>query len=197
MLEQTRQTVPFDDLTLAKLYHVLRNNGYDPERLSRVRPAQIVYALRWDVDAENDYQTHKTELRKSMTITNNDASLISNIQFSIQDARYATDNTAQGGEWPGWTVVEDVSVFCAPKNALDYIRMQVRQNSNEQLSTDYVPLSHWQNLASDTRPGWMPSQLDFIPGGNYSSYELRFEIPETIRVAKLDISLTAIQLIGL
>lgn len=198
MSENNLVVLPWSAEELKKLYHVLRNAGHDPERLDRVRPAQIVYSQSWEWNhgkSAGSSAINSVPAEKTLTITNSDASLVTGIRFSVQNPIYGADVKDSGGTYAReWHRADDPAVFAAPRNPLDYISMQVRQTASEQLSTDYVPLSHWEER---NRDGWLPSRLDFIPGGNYSSYQLLLRSSKLIAFDRLDVSITAIKLAGL
>lgn len=206
------RVIPFDDLEVRKYYHILKKAGYDPERLARTRPAQIIYSFGWQLPQLNNpapptpsvpNPASNEDLFHSIRISNNDASMVTGMCFSVvepafavnrnDDPNNAVDYDPSTPASRRWARADDPAYFSHPRNPLDYISMHVQQNANEQLSTDYVPLSHWMQ----NRSGWMPSQLDFLPGGNYSAYEMLFRADRHLYFKRLDISITAIQLIGL
>lgn len=188
------RVIPFTELELKKLYHILREAGYDPERLARVQPSQIVYAFEWDL--KGDTPSDPAQKFHAMRVSNNDASIITNISASVTEPQFYVRNVDDELGDIGnttWVRADDPRAFSNARNPLDYIDLQVSENASEQLSTGYVPLSHW---VADLQ-GWMPSRMDFIPGGNYSSYELAFRTHKHVTFDKLQVSLTAIQLVGL
>lgn len=196
--ERVAAILPFTELELRKYYHILTKAGYDPERLARVKPSQIVYSHSW-VPPTRAAANSATDIAKSIAINNNDASIITAVHFSVVEPEFAVEivdedtGTTQNAQRV-WKRADDAKIFSTARNPLDYISMQVSSSASEQLSTGHVPLSHWTRRQEG---GWMPSPVDFIPGGNYSSYELALRCDRHLYFKRLDISLTAIQLIGL
>lgn len=202
MLAET-QINPWSETELPRIVHAVRNAGYDPQRLARVRPAQIVYSHSWimgkgSLSANLAAASSAADDATTITLTNTDSSIVTGVRFSVVDPVFAVappgplaTSSAATAEWRRG---DDPTAFCTARNPLDYISMHVVQTASEQLSTSYVPLSHWEER---NRDGYLPSRLDFVPGGNYSSYQLLLRSSKLIQFERLDISITAIKLMGL
>lgn len=190
-----RHLIPFDDLELSRILQLLERAGVENalERLPRVRWKQIVYSFSWTRNARPTV-ANATEERFSHILAHASASIITGIQASAVGAELVVEDTSVVPSTKDWARYDDPLKFAAARNPLDYIRAQVKPSSTEQVATREIPLSH---LVNAPERGFMPSLLDYVPGGNFSSYEVLLTQPADIYVPRVDISLTAILMEGL
>lgn len=180
-----RSIVPWDDLELAKIYQLLVAQGIDPERIQQVRPRQIVYSYSWTRSPKPSSGGGEDTVY-AFRVSHSDPSIVTGLNASVIGGEVDIEGA--------WTRADDATVFSVPRNLLDYIRAQIAPNATTKLATKELPLSH---LVNPPARGWMPALLDFVPGANFSAYEIVLNAPKNVWFDRLDISLTAVQLIGL